>query len=120
MKHLMHIFVAIAFLTGVIAPACGFSWGGKYSVIEICTSEGIESRIVDTSQNGQNNLPAHKAGDQCQFCFQSANVKDSFPPLTQIKKKIVSLERIQYAQYETIILNTQHTPQSLRGPPALI
>lgn len=120
MRKYAHIFVLISFLAGVIAPACGFSWGGKFSVIEICTAEGIKSRVVENSQSEQNNAPEHKTSEKCQFCFQHANLKNILPPLKQINKTIVSLEHIKYAQYEVIVLNTQHSPQTRRGPPTLI
>ena len=120
MRKYAHLFVLISFLAGVIAPACGFSWGGKFSVIEICTAEGIESRIVEKTKNGQNDLPQHKTSEQCQFCFQNANIKNILPTPIQVNKIIVATERIKNAQYETIVLNTERKPQTLRGPPTLI
>ena len=117
MRQLAHLFILISFLAGVIAPACGFSWGGKFSVIEICTAAGIESRIVENTQNRQNDTPEHDTSEQCQFCFQNANIKNTLSTPTQTNKVIVSLERIKHAQYETIILSSQREPQTLRGPP---
>ena len=45
-QKLCHFFILTAFLLGIIAPACGFAWNGKFSVIEICTAKGIEQKIV--------------------------------------------------------------------------
>jgi hypothetical protein len=120
MRKLTQLFILISFLVGVIAPACGFSWSGKFSVIEICTAQGIESRIVENSQNDQNDAPKHQISELCQFCFQNAHLKDTLPSPQQINTTFVSIERATSAQYETFILNNWRRSQTLRGPPALI
>lgn len=75
MKRFLHVFVLIAFLTGIIAPACGFAWGGKFSVVEICTAQGIEQKIVESDDEEQ----SPSAHEECLFCFQSANMNGFLP-----------------------------------------
>lgn len=118
MRNYTCIFILVSFLVGVIAPACGFSWGGKYSVIEICTTQGIESRIVENTNNNKND---HKQADrECPFCFQNGHLKDYIYPQSALALTLSDLQRIQVLQYETVLLARQHSPQSLRGPPYLI
>lgn len=117
MKRVLYIIMLIAFVGGVIAPACGFAWGGKYSIIEICTSQGIEMKIVP--QDGQSNdMPA--MSDQCQFCFASANITASIVSERQIEKIAYQAERIKFQRYAIIVLSRGIDDTSPRGPPALV
>lgn len=120
MRKITQIFILISFLTGVIAPACGFSWGGHFSVIEICTSDGIKSIVVNNSKDSEKNFPNEKTSKQCQFCFQHANLKAFTPNIIQVEKLISTTEHIKLVQYKTIFLNIHQTPQIPRAPPKLI
>jgi len=120
MKNLTHILVLLCFLAGLIAPACGFSWGGKYSVIEICTSQGIESRIVENAPSNENSPENHQMSDDCQFCFQNAHLKAFLVPQTDFQKLVFTTQKQKYALYEAVFLSRVKTPQSLRGPPILV
>ena len=71
MRNIVHFIVIFTFALGIIAPACGFAWSGKYSVIEICTANGYEARIVANDE--EPNTPNHQMSDQCQFCFSNAH-----------------------------------------------
>ena len=118
MKSSLHIFVAFAFLTGILAPACGFSWGGKYSVVEICTTEGIEQRVVDNGQQPDNNGdPTPTMKDNCAFCFASANVKFFAPENISLEKLQFSAEKIRFNLYETIYLSRASVSGQPRAPP---
>ncbi len=116
MKHVTrygHFFVLLAFLVGVIAPACGFSWSGKYSVIEICTSQGMESRIV--SKEGQPKAP--HVEKQCQFCFAQANLKSFLPVSMILERNLVIFERIKRRQYQAVLIFHLSRDHAARAPP---
>jgi len=117
MHRFCHILVLICFLAGIIAPACGFSWGGKFSVIEICTSEGIESRVIPNAPNDNKN---HETSQECQFCFQNAHLKDFLPSMLAHNANITILEKVRFRAFETLLFSKSKTPQSPRAPPALI
>jgi hypothetical protein len=118
MKAILHIFILIAFLAGIIAPACGFMWGGQYSVIEICTAQGIETRIV--ANEDQPSAPMPNMANDCAFCFASANMVSFLPEATAIERQAFRAEKIRFGQYENIVLARLNTNISSRGPPAVI
>lgn len=106
----------IAFLGGIIAPACGFMWGGNYSVIEICTLDGIESRIVENEDTPD----TPRTADQCEFCFTNANLDSHFTTLSTTYKADFQANKHRFKQYIDIVLARYHSNISSRGPPALI
>lgn len=116
MTQKLHIIVLLAFLTGIIAPACGFMWGGNYSVIEICTSNGIENRVI--ANDDQPSTP--QTQDQCEFCFTSANLTAFLMPEGRHTKIAYAAEKIRFEQYEDIVLTRFQTNISSRGPPSFI
>ena len=116
----LHLFVLISFLLGIVAPACGFAWGnnggGKYSVVEICTAQGIENRVVESED--QQNTPM--MAEQCEFCFASANLKSFLPSTTSFET--VFFEYLKAKTYSVYISNDKflsfdHTP---RAPPVFV
>lgn len=111
-----HFFVLFAFLVGIIAPACGFAWNGKYSVIEICTTEGIESRVV---KNDEQPEKSH-ISEQCQFCFAQANLKSFLPEVKTIEKTQFTYQKTQFQQFETVFLSRRTNDHAARAPPAFI
>ena len=119
MKQTLHIIVLTAFLGGIIAPACGFAWGGKYSVIEICTAQGLESRIVDNDSNSDNN-PAQKMADQCQFCFSQAHLSAFLVNERVLEQAYFAAEKIRFNLYKTIYLSRRHSDHAARAPPAFV
>lgn len=116
MKQALHILIAIAFLGSIIAPACGFSWGGKYSVVDICTSEGIESKIVANDENSDDEH--QQMVDQCQFCFSHANLSGLVPVSTTIEALVFYGDKIRKNQYESVYLSRQQGDHAARAPPA--
>ncbi len=122
MRQILHIAALTAFLAGIIAPACGFAWGnnggGKYSVIEICTANGYESRIVENDQ--EPSTPNHKMVDQCQFCFSSAHLTGFISDALSIEEFKTHALKLNYARYETSLLSRFTSHEEPRGPPALI
>lgn len=101
MKPVLHIFILLAFVMGIIAPACGFAWGGKYSVVEICTTDGIESRVVENEE--QEHAPS--MSEDCAFCFASANIKSFLPHHNAVEKIHFSAEKIRFQQFEIVYLS---------------
>lgn len=116
MKKGLHIAVLLAFLVGVIAPACGFVWGGKYSVIEICTAQGMESRVV--SNEDQPQKPHYE--EQCQFCFAQANIKSFLSVSVELEQRLGVFERVQFGQYQEILLSRLSQDHAARAPPAFV
>jgi hypothetical protein len=103
----------------MIAPACGVAWGGKFSLVEVCTTQGIEIKVVEnTSAPSNPSSPHQQANEDCQFCFQNthlmAGVMDAQiinHPKYSLTTKILSTRDILYRQ----ILSQYHTA---RGPPS--
>lgn len=123
MKHITkygHFFVLLAFLAGIIAPACSFAWGGigagKFSVVEICTAQGIESRIVENDQDPERPM----AHEQCQFCFAQANFQSLMPVLAQFEQKIVAIERLKLRHYQAILFSRLSQGHAARAPPLFV
>ena len=102
MKNIIHFMTIFTFALGIIAPACGFAWSssGDYSVIEICTANGYESRIVENDQDA----PEHEMKEQCQFCFTNAHLNGLIPTL-QIEKLYSYQAQYIFNQYETFLLS---------------
>lgn len=113
---MLHILIMTAFLGGIIAPACGFAWGGQFSVIEICTAKGMESRVV----NNESERPSHKLSEQCQFCFAHANVMSFLP--ASLKMALVEFvqEKQKFQAYEIIFLSHLNIQSAPRGPPIFV
>ena len=116
MKPVLHIFILLAFVLGIIAPACGFAWGGKYSVVEICTLDGIESRVVENEQKEH----APSMGEDCAFCFASTNVKNFLPNHNAVEKIHFSAEKIRFRQFEIVYLSHTSKSDPARAPPTSI
>lgn len=120
MKKGLHFIVLITFLVGVLAPACGFSWGNngnsKFSVVEICTTEGIENRIVEGEQDPN---PEH-ASEQCQFCFAQAKLDYALFGLKTFQSALSIRETDQARHYEVFLLSRLSNDHAARGPPAFI
>lgn len=117
MKNIYHSLLLIAFLGGIIAPACGFAWGGKFNVVEICTTQGIELRVVqdDTTPNTPYN---QHASEQCEFCFTNTQITALSPDSGQSLALLSYSERLRYDLYETLYLSNIKNNLSARGPPS--
>lgn len=116
MAQKLHILLLISFLGGIIAPACGFAWGGNFSVVEICTTEGIETRLIESDEK-----PADpKAEGQCEFCFTQANLTTFLPKAQNLEKIAYASEKIRFGQYQDIVLSKYQSNISSRGPPSFI
>jgi len=114
MKKGLHFIVLITFLVGVLAPDCGFAWGGKFSVVEICTTEGIESRIVEGKQDPN----TQHASEQCQFCF--AQAKALIPDLQTFETQISVFAKVQFQHYKALLLSRLSNDHAARAPPTFI
>lgn len=113
---LVHVFVFWAFLGGIIAPACGFAWGGTYSVVEICTAQGFENRIV---MDDEQDTP-HQMQEQCEFCFTHQNMTAFLPDIQTVEHYVYAFEKRCITQYEDILLSRSIDHTSPRGPPSYI
>jgi hypothetical protein len=118
MRAILHIFIVITFLTGIIAPACGFMWGGQYSVIEICTAQGLEMRVVANDEAPDDHAPI--MANNCDFCFANANLTGLLPEIAIIERIAFSAEKIRFGQYEDITLTRFNPNTSPRGPPSTV
>lgn len=115
MKHPVHTFVLIAFLAGIIAPACGFAWGGKFSVVEICTTEGIEQRLVENDQQDGEHVPS--AENDCLFCFQTANFSGFLPEAIVSDVSYIVREEV-FKRDELAFFNSFSFDHGARAPPS--
>lgn len=119
MLKIFKLITLIAFITGLIAPACGFAWGGKYSVITICTDKGFESRVIaDNDQD--NNAPSPLLHEKCQFCFSNHHVVAFLPPAPAQKTQIIALEKHIFSQHDVVLLSKFHSKVRPRAPPFLV
>lgn len=116
MTKSLHFFVLFSFLIGIIAPACGFAWGGKYSVIEICTTEGIESRVV----KGEQQPTKPHASEQCQFCFAHANLKSFLPDVKTLELTAFIFTKTQFQHYDLLFLSRLSRDHAARAPPVFV
>jgi len=116
MKNIIHFTTIFTFALSIIAPACGFAWNssGDYSVIEICTANGYESRLVENNQD----TPEHEMKEQCQFCFAKAHLNGLIPILAT--ERFYSYQaQYTFNQYEIILLSRSTSHEQPRGPPLL-
>lgn len=119
MSKYLHILILIAFLGGIIAPACGFSWGGKYSVVEICTAQGIELKLVDgEGQPAPKHTP--KIKDQCQFCVNHQHLAKAITSDPILIHFAYTQEKLRFSSFETAFLKRFETPIHARAPPVLV
>jgi hypothetical protein len=118
MKNKLHILVLLSFLSGIIAPACGFAWGGTYSVVEICTAQGFENRIV--MNEGQGDSPSHQMQEQCEFCFSKTHLTAYITNSALFEKIYTKAEKQRFRLYQDIVASRYATNTSSRGPPSLI
>lgn len=117
MRFLIHQIVLLGFITALLAPACGFAWGGQFSVIEICTEKGIEHKIIADAQN--NEAPSSPAY-ACQFCFQQMmgqGFQEAFDFITVPITFTLTVKRFSLALYYQSTLDQSRSP---RGPPSIV
>jgi len=111
--------IILSFMLGFIAPACGFMWGGQYSVIEICTTQGIEQRIVLNDTNPtQPNHDHEQSTEECEFCYKNANLGSYLLNSNIITALIFEQKtKITFARQNKLAeaLSTVHLA---RGPPS--
>jgi hypothetical protein len=117
MSKTTHIIVIAAFLLGIIAPACNFAWGGKFSVVEICTAQGIEQKLVENKQQ-PDRPPAME--DNCSFCIASVTVKIFVPDIILAEKQIARGEKIRFRLYEATYLSRLSKTGQPRAPPQIL
>ncbi len=117
MRNIAHFIVVFTFSLSIIAPACGFSWGGnQYSAIEICTANGIETKLV---QNEEQPSDTHFK-EQCQFCFANTHVDKTITLAISVLKQESDQTKQRFTLYEDTFLSRQSSPISARGPPAFV
>jgi len=118
-KNICHIFILFAFLTGIIAPSCGFAWNGKYSIIEICGAQGTKQKVVSNQDlPPSEHIPT--AQNECQFCFQNSHVLANFVPSQTLNHSSVAIIQNIIARHNILyrqILSQYHTA---RGPPSFV
>ena len=119
MRQTLCLFILISFVGGIIAPACDFLWGEKYSVIEICTLNGLETRVVGNDQSPSDDQ-APSIDRNCEFCFQNANFAGHIPTAATIEKLGFSALKLRFQSYETALLSRTTSQHSARGPPSLV
>ncbi len=121
-QRLCHFIILTAFLLGIFAPACGFAWNGKYTVVEICTAKGIEKKIVsnDDLPRNQPSDPTNHAQKECQFCFQKNNLIADFISPTQTTHLNHSFQNHILAFHDTVYKHILSQYHSARAPPTYI
>ena len=117
MRNIVHFIAIFTFVLGIVAPACGFAWGGissdgQYSVIEICSANGYESRIVKNDKD----TPEHETKEPCQFCFANTYLNDLVPILVTERFYSYQAQYI-FNQYEIAFLSRSTSHEQPRGPP---
>lgn len=120
MKQTLHILTLTAFLLGIIAPACGFAWGGKYSLIEICTANGVETRLIANDDPPSDEAPAPMMEDKCQFCFANANLTAFLPDNLSIEYSLAYADKLKFIAYRLSVFSRDTSHEQPRGPPTFI
>ena len=119
MKHATHLLVLVCFVVGLMAPACGFAWGGNYSVVEICTANGIESKVVESGDDPDAPTP-HSMAEKCPFCLQKTK-SDALAVDANTVSHAYAAHSYKIAALHTQFLKEQlYTAHTPRGPPASI
>ena len=117
MRNIVHFIVIMVFGLGIIAPACGFTWGGgNYNLIEICTAQGFEKRLVKDDTDP----PTHHIADQCQFCFANTHLTDNIN-FTNLQSIEFTYQEHQYftPSHQIVAIFLSHAYQP-RAPPFLV
>lgn len=117
MNKKIHLITLLAFLLGLLAPACGFAWGGKYNVVDICTTAGIETKIIADSSDEQNTPSTVK--DDCQFCSNAQNI-DKIAGYTNGYNNGFKLATVYTALLLDVLEYNQPQYYQSRAPPTLI
>lgn len=118
-KNFCAILMITAFLAAIIAPACGFSWNGKYSIIEICNAQGVEQKIVSNDE-----LPPSKHQEttieDCQFCFQNHHLTMALSHSPADKKMHAPLKKQIIAAHDMLYQQVRSHDRAARAPPVSI
>ncbi len=117
-KRQFSISLLIAvFALGIVSPACAKLWGGgAISVLEICTSQGIERIAL----NGEE-LPADEktsTGDHCPFC-QTYNAALTSGDVS-VSLKAISYELPEITAQDRLISGLTITKPHQTGPPLFL
>lgn len=120
MNKTIHQIALLAFVIGLIAPACGFAWGGKYSVMEICSLDGIKQVIVSNNdQDPTTPDPTKSAKEKCSFCFGQKNIDQiAVADALSSYDGVISSEDI--TEYQRLISEENSSAYNPRAPPYFI
>lgn len=110
----------LAFIIGLIAPACGFTWGGKYSVMEICSLDGTKQVVIPNGdQDPTAPTPDKLAKEKCPFCFGQKNIDQiALVDLLPSYNRIISNDTVTDSQH--LISEENSSAYNPRAPPFLI
>ena len=110
--------IIFSFMLGFIVPACGFMWGGKYSVIEICTDQGIEQRLVSDDTNPTQ--PTHdQSSKKCDFCFKTTHLNSYIIPPSHTYLALYNTQITVLVNHQNFIALSLDHKLFARGPPHL-
>ena len=115
MNKNIHLITLLAFIISLLAPACGFAWGGKYSVVDICTTEGIERKVIADNSDDQN-VPV-QTKDDCQFCSNAQKIDKIAGYTNNFNTDFVQITIYRFASLAILKQNQPNYYQS-RAPPS--
>jgi len=118
-KNFCYILILTAFLAAIIAPACGFAWNGKYSIIEICNAQGVEQKIVSNDDLPPSDHQKNTQQD-CQFCIQKHNFHADIVAYNDVKIRPAPLQKQIIAAQHDIYQSTLSQYYAARAPPLFI
>ncbi len=116
-RQLAISFLIVVFTLGIVSPACAKLWDGEQmSVLEICTSKGIQKIAVNGEELPSGGQSSDKDG--CTFC-QTYNAA-----LTSVDINFV-LENVKYqlpeiTAQDRLIAGLTTTKPYTTGPPSIL
>jgi hypothetical protein len=117
MRFFCHAFIILGLLCAAFGPACQFLWGGQYSIVEICTAQGIEKQIVQSDETPP--FP-EQAKNDCAFCLQQAHANALMPDTknpAMVANPVRQTVSFTAISYDAPLLWRDQNP---RGPPVFV
>lgn len=119
MNKTIHHIALLAFIIGLIAPACGFAWGGKYSVVEICSLDGIKQVVIPNSEDPTEPIPNKSTKEKCSFCFGQKNI-DQISLVDILPSYDHALSDDTIIEYQRLVSKNSGSAYNPRAPPFFI
>ena len=114
----LFLLTLTAFIAAQLALACAFNWGGQARAVEICTTFGIETRLVP--EDGAPLSDNKTAQSACPFCFQAAHVAVHPPQPPALPLPGLTVRTLQVTKSKAAAPQAPLLSYEARAPPAQV